>query len=270
MAEEHDSPKETGPASILPKDKKQKQVAAIGIGLAVLVGAFFFLRKSGSSSAPTATSTTATDNSGAGVTYPGSGYQDQSMLQQFATSNQAQLQQFNQGIQSEFQTLTAQLQGMDVGQPGSPNSAGNDVQIGGKDLGPYLFGQQQVSFVRSNIGQYGYTSSIADQVQNAYNIVAQQLGVNVANEAHYSWLNSTTVEAIPPDLVNDNQIYTIHLSGAGANAGGSIVNAAGQHESWPSIWNNMQQPGVVNPSSSQQYQMGPQGVAPNTYITPSQ
>lgn len=256
MAEEHEG-KESGAATILGKNPKQRKIAAIGVGAALLIGAVILLRKSGGS--PAASSTSATTGSGAGTpAYAGdygSSYDIQSLLSQYASTAQAQQQQGLSQLQGDITQLGSQLAGMDTSQPGAPPTAvmtgptGDEV-VNGRDLGPYMYGQNQLSFIQQNLGQYGYTQGILNDVTNAYNTIAAQLGANAANEAHYSWISPQNVQAIPAGVVNSNQIYTVHLSGAGVGAGGNVVNASGTHEQWPTIWTQAAQPGVTNPSAS--------------------
>lgn len=265
MAEnEHGDGKDSGAAGILGKNPKQRKIAAIGIGAALLLGAVLLMRKSSNSAA--GTSSTATTGAGTGTPAYGdpygSSYDMQTLLSQYASTAQAQNQQTLNQLQGDISGLSTQLAGLDTNQPGSPPPANQppatnimtgptgDEWLYGRDLGPYMYGQNQIDFMKQNIGQYGYTQSILNDVQNAYNTVSAQFGQQAANEAHYSWISNQNVQAIPAGIVDSSQIYNVHLSGAGSNAGGSIVNLAGAHTQWPTVWTQAAQPGITNPTTT--------------------
>lgn len=72
----------------------------------------------------------------------------------------------------------------------------------GKDLGPYLTGQQEISYIAANIGKYGYTPTLLKNVQAAYAAQVKSKGVNLANSYHYASHNGkVTAESSPPTPV---------------------------------------------------------------------
>jgi hypothetical protein len=82
--------------------------------------------------------------------------------------------------------------------PPSPGYGGPDVySASGKDLGPYLYGQQQIHFIQQNLGKYGYTQAILNDVTAAYNAAMKKNGSAAANNYHYTWYKKGNVSAVP-------------------------------------------------------------------------
>lgn len=66
---------------------------------------------------------------------------------------------------------------------------------GGRDLGPWKYGQDQITYITQHIGSYGYTQQILNDVQAAYNKVVAKDGAAYANQMHYNWIGPGNVTA---------------------------------------------------------------------------
>lgn len=83
--------------------------------------------------------------------------------------------------------------------PGGP--AYTDVldRPGGRDLGNYEYGSDEVNYIANNIGvgSYGFNQPLEGDIQAAYNKMVSLVGQDQANQYHYSWLGPGNVQAIP-------------------------------------------------------------------------
>lgn len=230
------------PASIVGNDPKKRKLMAVGIGVAALVVLFILFKKSTPTPAATDTSASTTGSGTiADVTVP-SGSDDQSA--QYASTIQAGFGTLNSSIAGEFADLTTLLQAQGTSQPGSPSSAlPADMVVGGKTGDPYLYGQDQLNYLKST-GSASYQN-----VQTAYDVFKSKFGQTMADQAHYSDPSGgTTVYEVPHDVYDASQIYTTKLNASGVNKGGTVTNAGGVHTAWPTVWSDLQQPGVTNTS----------------------
>lgn len=78
----------------------------------------------------------------------------------------------------------------------------------GKDIGQYRYGADQVSYVIANIGKYGLTQAIADDIQKSYQAMVAKVGAQQADLYHYSWIGPGNVQAIPKGETNTTQTTT--------------------------------------------------------------
>jgi hypothetical protein len=58
---------------------------------------------------------------------------------------------------------------------------------GGRDLGQYKYGQDQLSYILANIGKYGFTQQEYNDVKARYDAIAAQYGQAAADAYHYGW-----------------------------------------------------------------------------------
>jgi hypothetical protein len=94
-------------------------------------------------------------------------------------------------------TPTPNIPGSFGGVPSHGQPSQDVYSASGKDLGPYLYGQQQLAFIQSNLGKYGYTQSILNDVTAAYNAAMKKNGSAAANNYHYTWYKKGNVSAVP-------------------------------------------------------------------------
>lgn len=81
---------------------------------------------------------------------------------------------------------------------GAPASGPPDVfNNQGKDVGNYRFGQDELSYLTQNKGQFGISDQIIGDIQKAYAQISQQKGQGAAGMYHYSWIGPGNVQAIP-------------------------------------------------------------------------
>lgn len=168
-----DEPKESGAATVTGKDPKKRKALAIGIGLAALVLAYLMLKsKSGSTTASTAQTSGVPIAPTADVTVP---------------SDQPSL--------SDLAMLLGQ---MNTSQPGTapPSTTpitGGDNLHNGQDVGQYLFGQGELTYLQGLIGQAptatspGVSQQEYNDILNAFNNYTAQFGAAAANNMHYTW-----------------------------------------------------------------------------------
>lgn len=81
--------------------------------------------------------------------------------------------------------------------PAQPSEGPHVYNKKGQDIGPNLYGQAQIDFIKANLGKYSYSSALLSDVQNAYNEVARKYGTDVANKYHYTRTGSHKVTAVP-------------------------------------------------------------------------
>ncbi|TNC19073.1 hypothetical protein [Amycolatopsis alkalitolerans] len=89
----------------------------------------------------------------------------------------------------------------------SPSTPTHVYNAQGQDLGEYRYGGDQLSYLKSQIGNYGITQSEYNDVVAAFQQVAAQHGVDYANQQHYSWIGPGNVQTTPqyPLTSNPNQ-----------------------------------------------------------------
>jgi hypothetical protein len=89
----------------------------------------------------------------------------------------------------------------------NPRSKPDYFNAQGQDLGQYRYGQDELTYLQQNIGNFGLTQAEVTDVDNAYAQVAQQYGQDTANALHYSWIGPGNVQGIPREPATSNQSY---------------------------------------------------------------
>jgi len=79
----------------------------------------------------------------------------------------------------------------------SPTTPQHVFNKQGQDLGEYRFGGDELSYLQKNIGSNGITQSEYNDVLSAYQKVANQYGVDYANQQHFSWIGPGNVQTMP-------------------------------------------------------------------------
>ena len=174
--------KESGAAELTGKNPKKRKALAIGIGLAALVLVYLMMKsKSGSSTASTTAQSSGVPIAPtADVTVP---------------SDQPSL--------SDLALLLGQ---MNTSQPGTAppttSTGGGDIIKNGQDIGQYLFGQNELTYLQGLIGQPttatspGISQSEYNDVLTAFNNYAAQFGQAAANQMHYTWNGPGQVDVV--------------------------------------------------------------------------
>lgn len=82
--------------------------------------------------------------------------------------------------------------------PASNSTTPVDVyNAAGQDLGQYRYGGDQVNYLNSNLGKYGITQQIIDDVQKTYQNLIKSVGQQNAQYYHFSWVGPGNVQAVP-------------------------------------------------------------------------
>jgi len=151
------------------------------LGLATIAGLGFYLyerHKNGGSSAAAQNTTTSTSTPG--------------------LTPVAQIPQFVNQVSQTVQNTTP----ITVPTTGSSAAPTDVYNAAGRDLGQYRYGGDELSYIQQNIGKFGFTQSLYNDVLKAYQQVAAKSGVGQANSMHYSWIGPGNVQAIPVNNVN--------------------------------------------------------------------
>lgn len=92
---------------------------------------------------------------------------------------------------------------------GSSGDSQDVYNASGTNLGPYLYGQAQITFIQANIGKYGYTQQILNDVQSAYSKVSAKSGSGYANQLHYNWQSAGKVSATQQFQINQQPFQVL-------------------------------------------------------------
>lgn len=89
-----------------------------------------------------------------------------------------------------------------TGRPTIPTGSGDVINSSGRDLGQYLYGQDELNYITQNMGKFGFTSSLSADVKQAYSNVVAMYGADIANQYHYAYYAPKNVVAIPNPNAN--------------------------------------------------------------------
>lgn len=89
----------------------------------------------------------------------------------------------------------------------NPRSKPDYYNAQGKDVGQYRYGADELSYLQSNIGNFGLTQAEYTDVSNAYAQIVQKYGQGTANDLHYSWIGPGNVQGLPRQPATSGQAY---------------------------------------------------------------
>lgn len=181
-------------------------VGAVVLGGAILMYRIFGAKKAAGGSSPgqgtqfNSTTTRTDPTTGVSTSYSASG---DGYLPGFL-STQAGPMPYQQGdvyvnypVQTNMPTP--------AGPPPSNPDLFNDK---GQDLGQYRYGSDEIAYLWSNIGKYGLTSPIVQDIQDSYTKMVAKVGQQQADMYHYSYIGPGNVQAIPRGEANTTQTTT--------------------------------------------------------------
>lgn len=77
----------------------------------------------------------------------------------------------------------------------------------GRDEGQYRFGQDEINYIQQNMGKFGFSPQILNDVQNTYNKMVSSVGADAANTYHYAWFGPGNVQVVPEYSSNGTPLY---------------------------------------------------------------
>jgi hypothetical protein len=89
-----------------------------------------------------------------------------------------------------------------------PDQYPDQFNAEGRDIGQYRYGADEISYLFANIGKYGLTQDVVNDVQKAYMQMVAKVGKQQADLYHYSYIGPGNVQAIPRGETNTTQTVT--------------------------------------------------------------
>lgn len=113
----------------------------------------------------------------------------------------------------------------------------------GRDEGQYRFGADEIQYLNSNIGNFGLTQQVVNDVQTKYNQAVQQMGADEANNYHYAWYGPGQVSMVPEFISGGVLAYPQATTQSGTSPGpiDTANSGTGQQQSPPVYPGNSQQ-----------------------------